>query len=157
MKKMNNKKGFTLAELLIVIAIIAILIAIAIPAFSGALDEAKIQTDHANMREAYAMAQAAEMLKTIDVGGTAQPLVASTSYYFQKDGTLVVSTSATEALCYKTQAKKHYANTGTGGVSSCLSSVVCMKQATTAITDGHYIKISVDANCKCTVELVDAV
>lgn len=60
MKKMN-KKGFTLAELLIVIAIIAILIAIAIPAFSGALENAKIQTDHANLRSAYAMVQVAKM------------------------------------------------------------------------------------------------
>ena len=32
--KKNNKKGFTLAELLIVVAIIAVLVAIAIPVFT---------------------------------------------------------------------------------------------------------------------------
>lgn len=35
MRKMKNKKGFTLMEMLIVVAIIAILIAIAIPTFTS--------------------------------------------------------------------------------------------------------------------------
>ena len=36
----NNKKGFTLAELLIVVAIIAVLVAIAIPVFTSQLEKA---------------------------------------------------------------------------------------------------------------------
>ena len=55
MKKMN-KKGFTLAELLIVVAIIAVLVAIAIPVFSSQLEKAKQSTDAANIRSAYAEA-----------------------------------------------------------------------------------------------------
>ena len=39
--KRRNKKGFTLAELLIVIAIIAILIAIAVPTFTSALEKSR--------------------------------------------------------------------------------------------------------------------
>ncbi len=54
MKKMSNKKGFTLMEMLIVVAIIAILVAIAIPTFSSALNKAKIAADIANVRAAYA-------------------------------------------------------------------------------------------------------
>lgn len=50
MKKVSNKKGFTLAELLIVVAIIAILVAIAIPVFGNALNKAKLATDAANVR-----------------------------------------------------------------------------------------------------------
>ncbi len=53
-KKAKSKKGFTLMEMLIVVAIIAILIAIAIPSFSSALNKAKKSTDDANIRSAYA-------------------------------------------------------------------------------------------------------
>lgn len=58
MKKMN-KKGFTLAELLIVVAIIAVLVAIAIPVFSAQLEKSREATDAANLRSAYAEVVAA--------------------------------------------------------------------------------------------------
>ena len=53
MKKMD-KKGFTLAELLIVVAIIAVLVAISIPVFSAQLEKSREATDIANVRSAYA-------------------------------------------------------------------------------------------------------
>ena len=53
-KTLHNKKGFTLAELLIVVAIIAVLVAIAIPIFSSQLEKAREATDAANIRAAYA-------------------------------------------------------------------------------------------------------
>lgn len=52
----NNKKGFTLAELLVVVGIIAVLVAIAIPVFSGAQEKANEAVDAANLRAAYAEA-----------------------------------------------------------------------------------------------------
>ena len=54
MKKTMNKKGFTLAELLIVVAIIAVLVAISIPVFTTQLEKAREATDAANIRAAYA-------------------------------------------------------------------------------------------------------
>lgn len=57
LKKFTNKKGFTLMEMLIVVAIIAILIAIAIPTFTGAMNKANAATDLANIRSGYAQAQ----------------------------------------------------------------------------------------------------
>ena len=59
MLKKMNKKGFTLAELLIVVAIIAVLVAISIPIFSAQLEKAKEATDMANIRSAYAEVVAA--------------------------------------------------------------------------------------------------
>lgn len=54
--KKTNKKGFTLAELLVVVAIIAVLVAIAIPIFTSQLEKAREATDVANIRAAYAEA-----------------------------------------------------------------------------------------------------
>mgnify|MGYP004573702837 CR=1 FL=1 len=56
--KQTNGKGFTLAELLIVVAIIAVLVAIAIPVFTKQLHNAKATTDMANLRAYYAELQA---------------------------------------------------------------------------------------------------
>jgi prepilin-type N-terminal cleavage/methylation domain-containing protein len=52
----NNKKGFTLAELLIVVAIIGILVAISIPILSKQLEKSRDATSIANIRSAYAEA-----------------------------------------------------------------------------------------------------
>lgn len=52
--KRKNKKGFTLMEMLIVIGIIAVLVAIAIPTFGGAQKKARYAADLANVRSWYA-------------------------------------------------------------------------------------------------------
>lgn len=48
----ENKKGFTLAELLVVVAIVAILVAISVPIFTTQLGKARRATNQANMRAA---------------------------------------------------------------------------------------------------------
>ena len=52
--KKRNQKGFTIMEMLIVVAIIAVLVAIAIPTFNSALTKSKEAADVANIRAAYA-------------------------------------------------------------------------------------------------------
>ena len=59
MMKLKNKKGFTLMEMLIVVAIIAVLIAIAIPTMNNALEKSREAVDEANIRSLYAEAYAA--------------------------------------------------------------------------------------------------
>ena len=61
MSMKKNKKGFTLAELLIVVAIIAVLVAISIPVFSTQLEKSREGVDAANIRSAYAEVVAARM------------------------------------------------------------------------------------------------
>ena len=79
--KRLNKKGFTLAELLIVVAIIAVLVAIAIPIFTSQLEKAREATDAANIRAAYAEVQAAVLTGeatgkvTIEKDGSAKETV----------------------------------------------------------------------------------
>ena len=65
MKKANNK-GFTLAELLIVVAIIAVLVAVAIPTFSNQLEKSRQAVDISNLRGAYAAARIVEMNGDVD-------------------------------------------------------------------------------------------
>lgn len=52
--KLSKNGGFTLAEMLIVVAIIAVLVAVSIPIFSSQLERAREATDLANIRAAYA-------------------------------------------------------------------------------------------------------
>lgn len=57
MKPINkNNNGFTIAELLIVIAIIAVLVAVSIPIFTGQMEKARLATNRANIRAAKAAA-----------------------------------------------------------------------------------------------------
>ena len=57
-KVRENKKGFTLAELLVVVAIVGILVAISIPVFTAQLSKARKATNQANLRAAKAAAVA---------------------------------------------------------------------------------------------------
>ena len=53
-RKMKSDSGFTLAELLIVVAIIGVLVAIAIPIFTGQLEKSREAVDLSDVRSAYA-------------------------------------------------------------------------------------------------------
>lgn len=143
----TNKKGFTLAELLIVISIIAILISIAIPAFSGALDSAKVQADHANMRSAYSIAQVANLQGYMEVAdGTHKVSDGVKEFAFQLDGSVgaITGTGANPYILKAAHAKDF---------PECSSSAVCMSNEKNAVTSGSYIKIKFDGtNYKVVLE-----
>lgn len=65
----RKDKGFTLAELLIVVAIIGVLVAIAIPIFSGQLEKSREAVDAANIRSQYAEVISDALLDGTSVNG----------------------------------------------------------------------------------------
>lgn len=58
----QNRNGFTLMEMLIVIALIAVLVAIAIPTIASQLERSREAADLANVRAAYAQVSAEALL-----------------------------------------------------------------------------------------------
>ena len=109
-QKKSGKKGFTLMEMLIVVAIIAILVAIAIPTFSNALTKAQIATDEANLRSYYSESIMNYMLNeddtaTLPVENTAKKTVevAGTTYELKAGEYTVTSdtTKGTMTITYK--------------------------------------------------------
>lgn len=94
MFKKLNKKGFTLAELLIVVAIIGVLVAISIPIFTSQLEKAREATDEANIRSIYAQLTA-DVLTENEVSGTTNCPVAASYEVTKNDTTGVVTGTAT--------------------------------------------------------------
>lgn len=84
-EKFRNKKGFTLIEMLIVIAIIAILIAISIPMVGSSLEEARKAVDRSNARSAISLATIEVLTKNINADTTWGYSVAGTTGSLTKD------------------------------------------------------------------------
>lgn len=91
MMNKRNKKGFTLAELLIVVAIIAVLVAIAIPVFTTQLEKAREATDEANIRSIYA-ALSADVLTDTAVASVSD-FNGATSYKVEKADAIFTGTA----------------------------------------------------------------
>ena len=96
-KVRENKKGFTLAELLVVVAIVGILVAISIPVFTAQLSKARKATNQANLRAAKAAAVAQYMADEMDTNATGEVIY----NYDLATGTVESITSTTEGVAEK--------------------------------------------------------
>ncbi len=101
MKNRHSESGFTLAELLIVVAIIAVLVAVSIPIFTRQLEKARESTDIANFRAAKAEAVVAylsdEFLKVDENTGMIQDV---TLWYDAASGKFVDTSKKGSIVAY---------------------------------------------------------
>ena len=112
-KLKKNKKGFTLAELLIVVAIIGVLVAISIPIFTSQLEKSREAVDEANLRNAYAEVSAAVLTEQDTAGAQAQgKLGALTKGQDGKSYSMTVGATQTEGKNWTSGSKPSI-----GGVS----------------------------------------
>ena len=142
-KAKKNKKGFTLAELLIVVAIIAVLVAISIPIFSNQLEKAREATDEANIRAMYAECAAAALTENItsDTDTNANPKVTKSA-----DG--VITATGTVKM---TQQKKGFAagesaSVNIGGITISSDKFDVGTATITVKSDGTTPTISISAS-----------
>ena len=91
-RKIKSVKGFTLAELLIVVAIIAVLVAIGIPIFTSQLEKSREAVDLSDVRSAYA-----EVMMAAITGDT-------TAYYTKDANQTIYKTSAETFNGYTVEA-----------------------------------------------------
>ena len=109
MKKLEKSKGFTLMEMLIVVAIIAVLVAIAIPTFTASLNKARVATDEANIRAGYATLMA-EML-------TSDTTTVAGKYQLNTDGSITAKDAAGSYTTYGNAEANGITVPNIGGIS----------------------------------------
>ena len=103
MKKLNNKKGFTIVELVIVIAVIGILAGVLIPTFSSVIDSAKessaLQEAKATLENILAVNNGSIASETkfvvCDVANDGSKATVKYTYKYEKNALSLVENSTT--------------------------------------------------------------
>lgn len=90
-----KKRGFTIVELVIVIAVIAILAAVLIPTFSNVIEKAEKSKSLQNFRNVFTQMSIIAQTQGDDINGT---IFSSGDYYYKVDGNMLVETKKEDKL-----------------------------------------------------------
>ena len=140
---MKNNKGFTIVELVIVIAVIAILAAVLIPTFSGVIqkanDSAALQTARSTLTNSLNMSSTAQLSGKTAAGDYTTMIVVDGHAYGYTGNEL-------EAIDYPNADNKVFKTTAENGVNSYNSILIAaenlvVKSGSTAETDGAEYEI----------------
>ena len=146
-KKLTKNGGFTLVEMLIVVAIIAILVAVSIPLINSALEKARDAADQANERAA--KAEAAILILDQDgeyatiTGGATYADLKNGAYYDADKGKLMKENKDIDpygrhtANCTSDYAKKDGTVSG-GALTAAKTHVDCVIKITYSEDSGEY-------------------
>ena len=136
--KENNKKGFTLVELIVVLVILAILAALLVPALTGYIDKAKKKSIIAETRQCVMAAQtiADEAYGTVAAGAdvTASVTAAKVVKLAEVKGTVTTITLCNDADAPNKITKLTYDN----GTYTCTYEPANNKTGEGANSDGDY-------------------
>lgn len=123
MKKEMNNKGFSLVELIIVIAIMAVLMGVLAPQLIGKIEESKIQSDRSAMSE---------------VANAIKIAMAKESVYDKVTDGTTVTVGGGSVSCTVTELQTELGNTVPDGVK------FSSKKFTSGGTGTYDIKITID-------------
>ena len=116
--KLRNQKGFTLVELMIVVAIIGILAAIAIPNFISYRRRSYNSAANSDVKNAYTAAQA----YYIDNSASAVSLGAMQAYGFRQTTNVTLTTGGTQGALsittFHTAGDKTYTAASDGAITN---------------------------------------
>ena len=100
MNKKNNRKGFTIVELVIVVAVIAILATVLVPTFSGIVSDSKKTAAIQEAKNIYTQ-YVAETAKTEDIVDTILVKTAGAKYVQITNGAPANDTTTAPTTCTK--------------------------------------------------------